>query len=198
MPPMDPNNPDTILAFLCDEVQAIHDALDHGASEADGYFLSRGEPLDDQQFWSYLVRRNACKWLDQARGRTFERVHLSLAGIHIVRDGIHIRVFKSRDGNAPRPGSSTSQDYYSQISLLPEEVTNLIFDWQTDSERNLTCYLSQPMGTIGVSRTPLLVWRHRLGALAQGVAPTFAAAADEADSVGLVIDSSEFMEASSL
>lgn len=198
MAPRDLGDPDSILALLSGEIQAIHDALDHGASEADGFFLSRGEPLDDPQLWSYLVRRAACQRLDQVEEHEWERLPLRLAGIHIVRDGIHVRVLKSRDGSVPPPGSNSSQQYYSQLSLLPEDVTNLIFDWQMDAQRQATCHLSQPMGSLRLSRAPVLVWRRRLELLEHGITPRFAAAADEADSVGLIIDSSELGEANGL
>jgi hypothetical protein len=161
-------DPDEILDYLGPVIRVVDEALDSGISEADDFFSVKGRNMDTC-VWSTLVRYGACRRLDRSERDGWERVKLPFCGLQVVREPLTLRVLKAQNGEVPTPGKSARrQGFYMQLGpTLPLDfggavmppVSNLLFDWQVNKQRERTYHLSKPAGLWEYWEEAVLEWR---------------------------------------
>lgn len=182
-------DPDSVLAYLAEPLQAAYECLDDGVSFADGILDGLAH---DPHFWANAVRYHARHRLAEMNPRGWQLGReLKNCGIEIRKDPLVFRVLKAQDGGPPHPGLSVSRRrFFSQRTeqmVIPLEVggvripavTNLILDWTIGERRSLNLALCKPLGLWRYQGTPKLEWRRHVAFPSGGDRPRFVAPEEE-------------------
>jgi hypothetical protein len=148
-------SPDAVVPRLAGLTEVLAPALTHGTTAARSY-LERYHKYDPYVF-ATLTRYHALAKLAELRldareiddSASDQPLFISLAranlGIHVLYDGIMVRVYKSIEGLLPVPASRTAQNFFNQQTEffvngagdLESTELNLVYLWGCDKEAHV-------------------------------------------------------------
>jgi hypothetical protein len=161
------DDPQEVLEFLVEPIQAVRAALDHGVSWATA--MLEGRP-HDPHMWAHLVRYEARNRLGSGTASWSVRP-LANSGIEIASTPLVMRAMKSHEGGPPPPGHSrTRRAFWSQqpwqgtLALSwdgirePTAGANLILGWMRAADGGVDLALAKPIATWKYKGQPRLAW----------------------------------------
>jgi hypothetical protein len=163
----DPGDPEAVLAYLSDPIQAIWIALDDGVSFAD---TTLTQLRSDAWMWAHLVRYRAAALLEKSTDSSWRFCWKRHSGIEVAKGPFVMRAFKTQEGGPPAPGRNRARrQFWTQPRQLAfpiwgdvleiQEGANLILDWTATDEREVLLALSRPAGIWDYKADPILEWR---------------------------------------